>query len=228
MKDKLHTIGMSAVVLLWAVLTASAWFAPVKDISEAERRPLAQAPELSADTLLSGRFMADFEDFSLDQFPLRDGFRTVKSLFHFHVLDQSDNNGIYITEGAAVKQEYPLNPDALYHAAERFHYLYEKYLKASDTYLAIIPDKGHYLAEESGHLALHFGKLKSILSDRMPWAVPIDLYNALDADDYYRTDVHWRQENLFEAAPTRSCRITNGVEITLTVNLLWRSRKKTV
>jgi len=34
----------------------------------------------------------------------------------------------------------------------------------------------------------------------MPWATPIDLYGALEADDYYRTDVHWRQENLFDAA----------------------------
>ena len=70
------------VAALWAVLTAFAWFGPRQELSEAERRPLAQMPELSGKTLLSGSFMEDFEDFTLDQFPLRDGFRTIKSLFH--------------------------------------------------------------------------------------------------------------------------------------------------
>ena len=188
------------IALLWAVLTMAAWFSPAKEISEAERRPLAQWPGIRAETLLNGRFMTDFEDYTLDQFPLRDGFRKIKSLFHFNVLNQSDNNNIYIADGFAVKQEYPLNPESLYHAAERFNYLYEKYLTGFNVYMAIVPDKGQYLAEENGHLTLHFGKLNSILSDRMPWAIPINLYDSLEAEDYYCTDVHWRQEKLFEAA----------------------------
>lgn len=200
MKINLRTVCMTGVALLWAALTAFAWFSPARDLSEAERRPLAQAPELSADALLSGRYMADFEEFSLDQFPLRDAFRTIKSLFHFNVLNQSDNNGIYITEDFAVKQEYPLDPDSVNHAASRFNYLYEKYLTESDVYVAVIPDKGQYLAEDSDHLTLHFGKLHSILLNQMPWATPIELYDSLSAADYYRTDVHWRQEKLFEAA----------------------------
>ena len=200
MKMNLRTVCMTATVLLWASLTAAAWFSPTKDLSESERRPLAQTPEISAETLLSGKFMTEFEDFSLDQFPLRDAFRRIKSLFHFNVLNQRDNNDIYIADGFAVKQEYPLNLESLYHAAERFNHLYEKYLTDSDVYMAIVPDKGQYLAEQSGHLTLPFGKLNSILMNRIPWAVPINLFDSLDADDYYRTDVHWRQENLFEAA----------------------------
>jgi len=200
MKRVTHTLCMSVVVLLWAALTASAWFAPAKDISEAERRPLAQFPELTGESLLDGSFMADFESYSLDQFPLRDTFRTIKSLFHFNALNQSDNNGIYITDGFAVKQEYPLHPDSLYHAAERFNHLYDKYLTDSNVYAAFIPDKGQYLAEESGHLVLPFGKLNTILLNRMPWATPINLYDSLSAEDYYYTDIHWRQEKLFNAA----------------------------
>ena len=188
------------VVLLWAVLTMAAWFSPAKDLSESERRPLAQWPGISVDTLLDGRFMTDFETVTLDQFPLRDTFRTIKSLFHYGVLNQSDNNGIYLADGFAVKQEYPLNPESLCHAADRFQYLYEKYLTESDVYLAIVPDKGQYLAQEEHQLSLHYGKLSSILLDRLPWAASIDLYNTLDGSDYYRTDSHWRQENLFETA----------------------------
>ena len=199
-KMNFRTIGMTAVVLLWAILTAFAWFAPAKDISEAERRPLEQMPEITVDAVLSGSFMEDCEAYSLDQFPLRDAFRRIKSLFHFYVLNQSDSNDIYLAEGFAVKQEYPLNPESLNHAAERFNYLYEKYLRESNVHFAVIPDKGQYLAQSSGHLTLHFGKLNTILLNQMPWATPISLYDSLDAQDYYRTDIHWRQENLFEAA----------------------------
>ena len=120
-------ISVIFVIALWAILTAFAWFGPRQDLSEAERRPLAQMPELSGKNLLSGSFMEDFEDFTLDQFPLRDGFRTLKALFHSHILGQKDNNGIYIAENYAVKQEYPLNPDSVLRAAERFTYVYEKY-----------------------------------------------------------------------------------------------------
>ena len=188
------------IVLLWAGLTAAAWLSPAKEISVAERRPLAQWPGISMETLLDGSFMTDFEDYTLDQFPLRDTFRTIKSLFHYGVLNQSDNNGIYIADGYAVKQEYPLDPESLYHAADRFNHLYEKYLTESPVYLAIVPDKGQYLAQGEDQLSLHYGKLSSILLDRLPWATPINLYDSLGADDYYRTDSHWKQENLFEAA----------------------------
>ena len=33
-------------------------------------------------------------------------------------LMQGDNNGIYLHDGYAAKQEYPLNPESLNHAAE--------------------------------------------------------------------------------------------------------------
>ena len=82
------------ILLLWAALTAFAWFSPAKAMSDAERRPLAQKPAITLEALSGGRFMQDFETYSLDQFPLRDSFRTVKSLFHQDVLRQKDNNGI--------------------------------------------------------------------------------------------------------------------------------------
>ncbi len=188
------------ILLLWAVLTAFAWFSPTKAESDSERRPLAQFPEVSLDSLAGGTFMKKFEDFSLDQFPFRDSFRTVKSLFHQYVLNQKDNNGIYIHNGYAAKQEYPLNVDSVNHALERFNRIYEKYLQDSAVYLAVVPDKGYYLAEEAGQLAMDYEALFAMMEQGMPWATPIDLTGSLSLEDYYRTDTHWRQENLEEAA----------------------------
>ena len=188
------------ILALWAVLTAVSWFGPARAISDTERRPLEQMPALSTQTVLNGSFMGDFEDYSLDQFPLRDSFRTLKSLFHYYVLGQKDNNGIYLSDGYAAKQEYPLNDASLAHALERFGYLYEKYLSGSHVYMAVVPDKGYYLAQPSGHLAMDYDRLYEILEEGMPWATHIDLRETLSLEDYYRTDTHWRQEKLLPAA----------------------------
>lgn len=190
------------LLAFWLFLTAFAWLRPSDELSDSERRPLAQRPSFTAESVLNGSFMKDFESYSLDQFPLRDSFRTVKALFATHILGQKDNNGIYITKDYAVKQEYPLDSDSVQRAAARFSYVYEKYLTESDAFFAIVPDKGQYLAEESGHLTLSYGEMDAILRQELPWATHVNLLAALEYDDFYRTDTHWRQENLFEAAKT--------------------------
>ena len=179
---------------LWGALALWAWFIPSEQISEAERRPLAQKPAFSE------KFQTEFESYSLDQFPMRDGFRTLKSLFHTGVLGQKDNNGIYLTDGTAVRQEYPLNRESVNHAIGRFQRIFDKYLAESRCYYAIVPDKGYYLGKDSGHLTMDYDALCAQMAAGLPWAEEIDLRPTLTRQDYYRTDTHWRQENLLPAA----------------------------
>ena len=202
MNQKIRAIGAAVLVCLWAVLTGFAWFAPAKDMSEAERRPLEQFPELSVKTLLNGKFMSKFEDFTLDQFPARDTFRQIKALFHYYVLQQKDNNDIYIADGYAAKLEYPLKEENVSHATSRFRYVYDQYLKDSGSkiFTAVIPDKGYYLAEENGYLALDYPAMFEKIRQDMPWAEYIDLTDCLDISCYYYTDTHWRQETLLPVA----------------------------
>ena len=202
---KRKMFGLGALALLWAVLTFAAWFGPAKDFSDAERRKLAQFPVLSGKTVLDGKFMSEFETYSLDQFPLRDAFRRVKALFHYHVLGQKDNNGIIIQEGFAAKMEYPLNAQSVEHALEKFEYLYETYLRDTDSkiYAAIAPDKGMYL-QMSGYLTMDYTGLYKTVESGMPYARFINLADELTLEDYYRTDTHWRQEKLL-ATSQRLC-----------------------
>ena len=199
---KMRALGTGLVVILWACLVLGMWFGPRYGTSQAERRPLAQMPQITGDKVLSGKFMTEFTDFSLDQFPLRDTFRQVKSLFHYYVLGQKDNNDIYLADGYAVKQEYPLNTESVDYALNRFNHLYEKYLKdsGSPVFMTVVPDKGYYLAEESGHLAMDYEALFAQIREGMPWAVHVDLTDTLTGESYYRTDTHWRQEALLAAA----------------------------
>ncbi len=202
MNHKIRKIGIGLLAVLWLTLSVSAWFAPHKDISHSERRPLQQFPPFTADSLFGGNFMEKFGDYTLDQFPLRDDFRTVKSLFAYYLLGQKDNNGIYLQDGYAAKLEYPLSNVSVNHALSKFNFIYENYLKNTDSqiYLTVIPDKGYYLAEPNGYPAMDYEALFAKLETGMPWANMVDITATLDITDYYRTDTHWRQEKLTETA----------------------------
>ena len=199
---KIRTIGIVVLVAAWVLLAIFLWFGPSADYTYSERRPLAQMPEISKTSVFSGKFTADFEDFTLDQFPLRDTFRQVKSLFHYYVLNQKDNNGIYLVDDTVAKLEYPLNEASVKYATGRLQYLHDTYLADTEckVYAAMIPDKGYYLAEKNGYPVMDYGKLEQTFRDALHRASYVELTDVLTADDYYRTDTHWRQERLLNVA----------------------------
>ena len=202
MKRSVCTLGTLAVIAIWIALAAMAWFGPTKTESLAERRPLAQFPEISADSVIKDGFMEKFEAYTLDQFPFRDDFRTIKSLFSYKVLGQLDNNGIYIANGYAAKLEYPLHSVSVNYALKKLNFVYTQYLQNTDCkiYATVIPDKGYYLADANGYPAMDYGELRAKLKTGMPWAEAVDITGSLEISDYYRTDTHWRQEKLTDTA----------------------------
>ena len=182
--------------LVWSLLK------PDDTVSQSERRKLTQKPELTAASILNGKFMTEFESYTLDQFPLRDGFRRLKAAVLLDVLREKDNNGIYLTEGYAAKLEYPLNEASVQHATERFQYIYETYLAGTEVkiYEAVIPDKGAFLARQNGYPSLDYSAFSALLQKNMPYAEAIDLMPVLSLNSYYRTDLHWRQEAILPVA----------------------------
>ena len=200
-----HINNIVTVVVLGVVfvsLTMASWLLPPQEFSDNERRKLAQRPKFSLDTMSDGSFMMEFEKYTLDQFPLRDQFRTLKGYTTYDVFGQLDNHDIYIQDGYAAKLEYPLQMDSLEHAADRFAYIYEKYLagKEMNIYLSIVPDKSYFLAEKHGYLSTDYEKLFHMMRNHMNYADYIDITGTLDITDYYKTDTHWRQEKLPETA----------------------------
>ena len=203
MVDKKKSIfGIILVGALWLALSIVCWFKPADDISESERRQLEAMPEISVQSVLSGRFMTDFDSYTLDQFPARDNFRTLKAITNFYAFLQKDNNDIYIKDGYAAKIEYPLNEKSVNEAAQKLDKLYEMYVKGKNTkvYLSVVPDKGYFLAEQNGYPHMDYDKLFSIMKDNMPYAEYIDLTELLDITDFYKTDSHWRQEKIIDVA----------------------------
>lgn len=187
------------VVVVMAVLCfgLSAWciLKPADAYSQTERRPLAQFPDSQED------FSSEFESYSADQFPLRERFRKLYAAFRFYGLGQLDVNDIYLAEDYAAKLEYPLNTDSVDWALSRFQKIADLYLTGQSAYVAVVPDKGYFLAEKHSYPAMDYEALfEAVREGTESFATYLDLPQQLSLDQYYRTDTHWRQETLADTA----------------------------
>ncbi len=194
MKRKLIVLAV-----IFFVITASCWVWPDSEISDAERRKLAQMPQLNVENVMNGSFMSDFESYTLDQFPLRNQLRSLKALAEYKLFQKKDNNDLYVVDGYVGKILYPYNANSVANAAGKFGTIYETFLKdnCENIYVSVIPDKAYYMAAEAGEYPLlSHEKLQEDLAAGMPYAQMIDIREALQLSDFYKTDSHWRQECL--------------------------------
>ena len=219
-QKKIRIFGLCAALILWAGLTAFAWFGPREDFSMTERAPLSQAPEISADAIADGSFMGAFTEFTLDQFPLRDSFRSLKAMFHLYGLWQSDNNGLFTQEGYLEKMDSQLSYDGADRMVQVFDRFYQTFLqgKTENIYFTIIPAKGYYMDGPK----LDLTALEESLLPRLPWAQYVDIKGELTLEDYYYTDTHWRQERIYKVADRLLTAMGGGAEETFTPQALNR------
>ncbi len=68
--------------------------ADTPDYSDSERRVLASFPDINIETLLDGDFAEGFDEYAMERFPGRDGWRSIKA-YASKILLQKDNNGLY-------------------------------------------------------------------------------------------------------------------------------------
>ena len=84
MNNKIRAIGAIVLAVIWLGLTGFAWFAPPKEFSDAERRPLDQFPLLNADTLMNSSSMLN-EKYHIIFIPGRQGWINLVGLVTVHV-----------------------------------------------------------------------------------------------------------------------------------------------
>lgn len=82
MNDRTKNITVTIVFIIFiAIITLLIANHKPKEISEFEIRKLAQLPELSGESILSSKYMDEFDKYTLDQFPFRDTFRNTESCY---------------------------------------------------------------------------------------------------------------------------------------------------
>lgn len=180
---------------------------PADTLSTAERRTLAQfetfddwRPAAGQEKTLANYF-AQLETVCLDQFPARQVFRELRAGAKSTVFFQRDAGGYYLADGSIGKIDTELSESALTDALSAITTLDGSLFADAKRYYAIVPDKGYYLAGANGYPALDYDALFSTADSALAeTAEKIDLTQLLSAEDYYRTDPHWKQETLLPVA----------------------------
>lgn len=188
---------------------------PDAEFSVSERRRLSAVPVFSKDKFFSGELFEEFEKYTLDQFVFRDIFRGIKAYGTYYLMNKKDNNKIYIVDGNINKIVYPLNEKSVLHAAKKLNEIYRRYLSGKNVSYSIIPDKNYFVAAENGYLSMDYDRMQEVMIENIENMRYINLFDSLTIDDYYKTDIHWRQEKIVDAAEKLLKEMGNDVEISV-------------
>lgn len=191
-KDKIIVFGFCIILAITFIVNVLKKDEP---ISINERRRLEQFPNITIKKVLSGDTSEEFEKYAVDQFVGRDIFRSIKSFFNINIFKYKDNNKLFVKDNRIYKIEYPLNKDNVKKSANKINEIYKTYLNGMNTYYAIIPDKNYYLSDKE-YLKMDYEQLREVMKETLTDIEYIDIWDDLTLDDYYRTDTHWKQENL--------------------------------
>lgn len=193
LKNNLIIFLFSAVVLCVCMMF---FVVPDKDVSATERRPLAQMPELTAQAMFSGEYFAELETYLLDQFPMRESYRTINAWVRTRLMRQSDVNGLWIENGSIFKQNDPLKKDQIAYGTALMNKVKDTYFENSNVYYSVIPDKNYFL-DFAYRPEFDYSGLTEILKADLKDMKYIDIFNVLNLKDYYNTDTHWSQDKIF-------------------------------
>ena len=198
-KTKKLAVLLGFVLVIFGLAIAGLLL-PDKEISQWERRKLAKLPELSWENIVSGDSAEQLEKYLLDNFPLRDSFRSIKAVTNQNIFFLRDNNGLFYKDGAVYKLEYPLDEKQVLTAAKKFEAICAAHPELGKAYYSIIPDKAYFTAAQNGYPVMDYEKLVALMKENVEIPEYIDIIPLLHAEDYYKTDTHWRQERILPVA----------------------------
>ena len=102
---------IAAVVFLLSLVCVpvAAFLLPDQAVSKTERRKLAKKPAFTVAAFGDGTYMEQLETYFSEQFPVRDGLRTVKAETETALLGKADTNGYFKVEDGIYHLEAELN-----------------------------------------------------------------------------------------------------------------------
>ena len=181
---------------------------PDRDYSPSERRMLAQKPEFSTENILDASYMAEFETYLTDQFPMRDRWITVKTYAGLF-LGQRETGGVYLTKDHSLielhreadleKERILQNTETLLSftadMTERFGAEHVRLMlvpTAECIWADKLPDN-IALFDQSAYLDSLQQTLEQMDEDYAQIPVPVEEELVLHAQEeiYYKTDHHW-------------------------------------
>ncbi len=189
MKNKIIAIIFVCIIFGFCLISI---FSKDTLLSTFERRKLAQFPKLGEN------FTQKLDDYLLDQFAFRNQLIKLNSFINRKILNKIDNNDVYVVNNNIYDKLYPLDEKQTINFSNKINYIIDNYCNNSNVYYGVIPDKSNFLENEK-YLKLDYNKMYNLVTSNTNGKY-IDITQNLDIEDYYRTDIHWKQECILDVA----------------------------
>ena len=124
--------------------------------------------------------------------------------------NEEQSNNFYVADGAIYEKTGTVNENAILANTEKINKTYQQYLQNMNVYFTIIPDKTYYLEDK---LDTDFKDVVENVESNLNRNIQyFDISSVLELEDYYKTDMHWKQENLDNVVDVieKEMKIQNG------------------
>lgn len=176
---------------------------PVKEMSEEENRMLAQKPGISLESVATGGYMEEYEEYQMDQFFGRNLWRDLKTgLSRFG--GSREENGVYIGRKGQLLEEIAVPDQSVLKknmkAIEAFAGQYEdipvSMILVPDA-AAVLEDRLPFLAEVADQ-EQYIAQVKKELGDTVRWVDAVSVMKKHKNENiYYKTDHHWTSKGAY-------------------------------
>lgn len=203
MRNKLTVIIFCGALLVMALLLL---LLPPGEFSEKEKRYLAGAPELTADTLFSGEFGEKAETYAADHLPARDLLIGINAGLDKLALRQTVKD-IYVgNDGRLFERPVTADPQELREKLEQINDFAD--ILGREVDFILVPSAGYILRDDIGGLADSYRDRDIIYLTREFCGDKINFINLVSLFEnepdpgalYYRTDHHWTSRGAYLAA----------------------------
>lgn len=199
-------ITISVFGVLLASLALATFIAPKREYSETENRPLAELPDVSAESIFNGGFETGFEDYLTDHFIGRDGWVEMKTWTEKLMLKTESKDIYFCKDGYLIeKHSGVFTADTAKRNVAYLSQFESKYKEQFGDRLSvmIVPNAVDVLSDKLPSLATpynegeYLSQIKNALRGNCYFDTEQILKKKKDEELFYKTDHHWKTLSAF-------------------------------
>ena len=190
MKDKILVCLFSFIMIFFFSFNI---LTPDNDISISERRRLKSFPKFSINSIFNGELRNDFDNYVTDQFVFRDSFRKISAFIDLKV--KGSYHDLFLYNNYIIEDKKSINYSSINNFINKVNNIKSLCLKNSNkVYYSIIPEKMYFASNKE-----LFDTIEDTLKSSFDFKY-IKIDDTLRLNSYYKSDPHWKQEELINTS----------------------------
>lgn len=214
-KQRLKILNILLFISFLFIFIFSFFIKKDMQFSKDEKRILMQKPFFNKESIISGTYTNDLEKYILDQFPLRQKFREIKSYSSYYLFQKLQNENIIVNNNIMIKLNLNYKYDNVITTIKRIEVLKNNYFGKNNCYFVLIPDKNCYNLFKNNiiqnNLNVNYDKIINDINKNTTNIKVLNIKDKLNLSNYYETDSHWKNNDLISLSSYILSKMGNNI-----------------